>query len=409
MFYGNWNTTSASLADRNLIEYFLSNLAYSDYYMINSYYPFYPAGSKISGNVVYKGSVLHNTPGYSMRLSDYDIQNLVDSEPAWASKDPNGMYFVLTSPDVTATSGFCTSYCGWHDNYVPTSVSFPVRYSFVGNPVTKCLSGCSAGAGPNQLRGADAMVSIIAHELQESITDGLFDGYYSPSGYENADQCAWTFGTYYYVSGVGYWNVQVGTKNFLIQQNVDYQNYQTQTCSLSHHAIAQPAIGTSDIGSAPTIVPGTLSAQTNIFASSAANSPMTLCGTATGYDVYHHLSLSQLPASCTVDTCTSDFDTVVGVFSDSSGLAGTLVACNDNATSSTCTPGSSLSFAATSPNYWIGVGSSGTSLPGTYALNIICSTVRPTPSPTLPTTHNPTHSPSAPTSRRPTSPTHHRG
>jgi hypothetical protein len=30
-------------------------------------------------------------------------------------KDPNGAYFVISSPDV-AQGSFCTSYCGWHDD-----------------------------------------------------------------------------------------------------------------------------------------------------------------------------------------------------------------------------------------------------------------------------------------------------
>src|SRR5258708_18533778 len=29
-------------------------------------------------------------------------------------RDANGVYFVLTSSDLSETSGFCTRYCGWH-------------------------------------------------------------------------------------------------------------------------------------------------------------------------------------------------------------------------------------------------------------------------------------------------------
>ncbi len=30
-------------------------------------------------------------------------------------RDSNGAYFVISSPDV-AQGGFCSSYCGWHDD-----------------------------------------------------------------------------------------------------------------------------------------------------------------------------------------------------------------------------------------------------------------------------------------------------
>ena len=39
--------------------------------------------------------------------------------------------------------------------------------------------------------------SIIAHELEEAVTDPDLNAWYDQRGYENADKCAWTFGTTY--------------------------------------------------------------------------------------------------------------------------------------------------------------------------------------------------------------------
>src|SRR5439155_7321148 len=101
--------------------------------------------------------------------------------------------FVLTSADVTATSGFCTQYCGWHTH--GTILGSDIKYSFVGNP-DRCPSACSAQAtGPIGNAGADGMASIIAHELEEATTDPDLNAWYDRRGYENADKCAWTFGT----------------------------------------------------------------------------------------------------------------------------------------------------------------------------------------------------------------------
>ena len=43
------------------------------------------------------------------------------------------------------------------------------------------------------------MVSVIAHELEEAATDPDLNAWYDNRGYENADKCAWTFGTTYNV------------------------------------------------------------------------------------------------------------------------------------------------------------------------------------------------------------------
>ena len=99
------------------------------------------------------------------------------------------MYFVLTSADVDASSGFCSSYCGWHT--YGTYSNTTLKYSFVGNPATQCPGSCSiqTSDSPNNSIGADAMVSVIAHELEEATSDPQLNAWYDSSGYENADKC----------------------------------------------------------------------------------------------------------------------------------------------------------------------------------------------------------------------------
>ena len=95
-----------------------------------------------------------------------------------------------------------------------------IKYSFVGNP-DRCPSACEAqSTGPNGNAGADGMASIIAHELEEAVTDPDLNAWYDHRGYENADKCAWTFGTTYAAGGNGaVANMQLGSRNYLIQQN----------------------------------------------------------------------------------------------------------------------------------------------------------------------------------------------
>jgi hypothetical protein len=127
------------------------------------------------------------------------------------------VYFVLTSAEVTASSGFCTQYCGWHTRF--TLNGRVIKYSFVGNP-DRCPSACSMQTtSPNGNAGADGMASIIAHELEESVTDPELNAWYDRRGYENADKCAWTFGSTSTAPNGSLYNMSMGGRNWLIQQN----------------------------------------------------------------------------------------------------------------------------------------------------------------------------------------------
>ena len=119
---------------------------------------------------------------------------------------------MLTSADVNATSGFCTQYCGWHTH--ATISGKDIKYAFVGD-ASRCLSACAAqSTSPNGNPGADAMVSIVAHELEEATTDPDLNAWYDNRGYENADKCAWTFGTTFSVTNGSKANMYLGSYPF---------------------------------------------------------------------------------------------------------------------------------------------------------------------------------------------------
>ncbi len=211
IWYGNWsgNTAPTILTD-------LANNMTSPYFNINSTY-YNASFVHVSNSVTFNGSVTDNySRGKS--LSDSAILGVVSDKITSGAlpKDPNGVYFVLTSSDVTASSGFCSYYCGWHDH--ATVGGTDIKYSFVGNP-DRCINSCAAQTvGPNGNAGADGMASIIAHELEEAVTDPDLNAWYDQRGYENADKCAWTFGTTYTANGAKA-NMKLGARHFLIQRN----------------------------------------------------------------------------------------------------------------------------------------------------------------------------------------------
>src|SRR5205823_10544431 len=173
----------------------------------------YYSSTQVSNLVSFAGSSDDN---YSRgtALSDGDIQAIVAAQNPM---DTNGVYFVLTSADVNESSGFCTQYCGWHTH--GTISGSDIKFAFIGNP-DRCPSACAAqSTGPNGNAGADGMASIISHELEEAVSDPDLNAWYDRQGMENADKCAWTFGSMSTAPNGSKYNMTLGTRNYLIQQN----------------------------------------------------------------------------------------------------------------------------------------------------------------------------------------------
>jgi hypothetical protein len=223
IWYGNWSGNAAT----TILTDFMNNLGGSPYERINATY-YNGAGTHVSGNLALAGQT--TVSAYlGTSLSDAQIQQVVaDQCGGLGGCDSNSIYFVLTSADVTASSGFCTQYCGWHDH--ATIGGNDVKYAFVGDP-TRCPSACEQQTkGPNGTSGADGMASIIAHESEEAISDPDLNAWYDRQGEENADKCAWTFGTTHADPSNGaLYNMTLGSRNYLIQRN---WRADTQICAL---------------------------------------------------------------------------------------------------------------------------------------------------------------------------------
>jgi hypothetical protein len=235
IWYGNWNQSNGSdtPAGQAIVNDFLYGLNDSPYYQTNASYPgvsgFFSVGSAYTDNYS-QGS----------NLSDRKVAAVVSSaiNNGRLPKDNNGIYFVLTSSDVAETSGFCSRYCGWHTYGTLSGTN--IKYSFVGN-ANRCLNACSIQTNsPNGNAGVDGMVSVIAHELEETNTDPNLNAWYDANGAEDADKCAWTFGQSLLQTSTGaFYNMTLGTSSggtrpFLIQRELDinsmcYVSYSPKT------------------------------------------------------------------------------------------------------------------------------------------------------------------------------------
>lgn len=226
IWYGNWSGDSAP----SILTSFGNSVGGSPYFNINTTY-FDGAGTHVA-NVASMLGQTSDAYSYGTALSDANIQAIVTNAIGSGAlpADQNGVYFVLTSADVNETSGFCTQYCGWHTH--ATIAGMDIKYAFVGDS-NRCPSACEwQTTSPNGNAGADGMASIIAHELEEATTDPDLNAWYDHRGYENADKCAWTFGSTSTASNGSLYNMVLGGRQYLIQQN--WVNASGGYCALSY-------------------------------------------------------------------------------------------------------------------------------------------------------------------------------
>jgi hypothetical protein len=229
IWYGNWSSNTAI----DILTELASNIGGSPYYNINSTYKD-STGKAVANSVKYQSSIVDQY-SHGATITDADVQSIVASAIAGKKlpNDANGAYFVLASQDVKESSGYCVDYCGFHNNATVAGVD--VKYSFVGNPA-QCPNVCmtmNTAVSPNGNVGADGMASVIAHELNGMATDPDKNAWYFDSDhFENADQCAWQFGSTVTQPNGSQANVTLGTRNFLLQEN--WVNNACGECAISY-------------------------------------------------------------------------------------------------------------------------------------------------------------------------------
>jgi hypothetical protein len=217
IWYGNWNQSNGSdtPAGQTVIRDWANTIGGSPYFQLN-----HTVSTPITGNVTFGGEAT-DTGSQGTRLSDSRVFAVVTRAIGNGSLpyDASGVYFVLTSTNISESSGFCSRYCGWHTS--GTSGGRTIRFSFVGN-ANRCLNGCAAQTtSPNSNAGVDGMVSVMAHELSEATTDPDLNAWFDSNGAENGDKCAWTFGhAQFQTSNGAFANVTLGSRSYLIQRMI---------------------------------------------------------------------------------------------------------------------------------------------------------------------------------------------
>ncbi|KAH6592698.1 hypothetical protein BASA61_004464 [Batrachochytrium salamandrivorans] len=186
IYYGAWATSQKAI-----VEDFTKGVGGSDWWNIEKNY--YYQASATSPKIYVDGTVKLGatvTDNYSLgrSLSGNDVPNLIQRYISSGAlpESSDAVYFVLISSDVSerirpdvGPASFCLDYCGYH---LSTTLSSGTRvfYGVTGNPPASCIGGCAPPSNqrvsPNGDVGVDAMVSVIAHELAEAVSDPQSDG-----------------------------------------------------------------------------------------------------------------------------------------------------------------------------------------------------------------------------------------
>lgn len=235
VYYGAWTTSS-----KNIIDHWISHLGGTPLYNVNTTYHD-STGAGVWNAVNYSPSTNSYSDNYSLgtSLTDADVQSIVSNAIAGGHlpADNSGVYFVLTWTDVSDTfSGlsFCGSlgYCGYHNPSSSIVSGDIIKYSFVGN-AGRCPSACDGNiangdtTSPNGDVGADGAISVMFHELSETVSDpevGITGAWGGGSNPESGDLCAWNFGTWSSLpkaSNGAHYNVTISGSNYLIQEMFD--------------------------------------------------------------------------------------------------------------------------------------------------------------------------------------------
>jgi hypothetical protein len=227
----------AGSADGSLVGFFLSNLGGSPYFNINSSYTD-GSGTNIVNAVNYTQYWANgtNAPTGTQSVSDAQMLSMLASgfSSGALTYDANTLYAIFTSGSVNLGGGAGTQYCAYHTHGTLTvnGVSKVVLYAAM--PYNYAWpSGCTVGGAPSNVdQGAYYEVNTLAHEVEETTTDMMANAWFDNRGYENADKCAWTFGSTYPIANGGTANMNLGGKDFLVQRN--WVNAGSGGCTLSY-------------------------------------------------------------------------------------------------------------------------------------------------------------------------------
>lgn len=224
-------TSGPGSGDGSLIGFFLNHIGGSPYYGINTTY-YDGTSTHVQNSVTYTRYWASNTnvPAADSTVSDATVQAQIIAgfTSGVLTYDANTVYAVFTDAGVNLGGGFVPSqngYCAKHGFF--TWNGSVVKYAEMPHAIDidESNTGFTCGpwidlyGSPNDDAEADVEVSQLTHEVEETNTDPQGSAWYDAQGNEDADKCRYQYDPAYTTANGAKANMNLGGKDFLIQQN----------------------------------------------------------------------------------------------------------------------------------------------------------------------------------------------
>jgi hypothetical protein len=212
IFWGpKWSDSSFAGDKITGLDSFFAGVGGSSYAGTNTEY--YDAKGLVSSSVSFGTHILDPTATANHAPSTSDVLGVVQRNIT--NPVSNGYYPVYSDQP----RGHAR-YCAWHSwgTISGVTVQFAFFFTLDGDP------GCDpGGAQGGHSQGLTALGNVSGHELSEMLTDPNLNAWYDSSGAENADKCAWTFGTSLLtLTNRSQWRIQGNWSNTAYDNNTGY-------------------------------------------------------------------------------------------------------------------------------------------------------------------------------------------
>ena len=216
VFWGpSWSNPSFVADKMSGLESFYQGVGGSNYSDTTTEYA--DASGHVSTSVTYGGALtdFSSAPTSGNQTSPFLAEVC---KVAGSTAVANGYY-----PVYVDTPRGSSRFCAWHSaGTCPNGVTvqFGFFYNMDGDP------GCDPqDTSDLHSQGLAALANTSGHELSEMLTDRHLNAWYDTNGQENADKCAWTFGTplLKFLNGTE-WKIQGNWSNAAFNGSTGYPN-----------------------------------------------------------------------------------------------------------------------------------------------------------------------------------------
>ena len=212
-----WGTSWASSGGAKIsaLDTFYGGVGGSTYAQTNTEYT--DGSGHVSASVTYGGhfvdsSAVPRNPGSKTSTILNEVCKVLGPNAV------SGTYYPVYTDVGRGHAGFCA----WHSaGTCPNGAAVQIGFFFKldGDP------GCDPGdTTTGHSQGIAALGNVTGHELSEMLTDPKLNAWFDSSGEENADKCAWTFGTNSVSLGGTQWKIQGNWSNAAFNAGTGYTN-----------------------------------------------------------------------------------------------------------------------------------------------------------------------------------------